>query len=104
MGSAEHKARARARHTSTSSCAIRRRRRTVSLSTSGLPSHWVLSFCYGTVCNPFKVSFALPAGATKRVELLVAPLNATDGPWTMTVNAGGQPHAVVQVNAKTAKA
>ncbi|HLW37060.1 MAG TPA: TlpA disulfide reductase family protein [Candidatus Eremiobacteraceae bacterium] len=78
--------------------------RSINLKASGLPQHWLLSFCYGTVCNPFKVSFNLPAGGRKRVELLVAPLGATGGPWTMELAAGGQSTAIVQVRAKTAKA
>ena len=78
--------------------------RTVNLTATGLPQHWLLSFCYGTVCNPYKVSFALPAGGRKRVELLVAPLGETGGPWTMSLNAAGQSTAKVRVEAKTARA
>ncbi|HXW52187.1 MAG TPA: redoxin domain-containing protein [Candidatus Acidoferrales bacterium] len=78
--------------------------RTINLQATGLPQHWLVSFCYSTVCNPFKVSFALPAGGEKRVELLVAPLAATKGPWTMSVSATGAPTAQVKVDANTAKA
>jgi len=78
--------------------------RTINLTASGLPPKWLLSFCYSTVCNPYKVSFALPAGGSKRIELLVAPLAQTGGPWSMSVNASGQATAQVHVDAKTAKA
>ena len=78
--------------------------RTINLTATGLPAKWLLSFCYSTVCNPYKVSFSLPAGGSKRIELLVAPLAATGGPWSMTVDARGQTEAHVQVEAKTAKA
>jgi uncharacterized membrane protein len=78
--------------------------RTINLSASGLPPRWLLSFCYSTVCNPYKVSFALPAGGSKTIELLVAPLAKTDGPWSMTVDASGSSTAQVRLDAKTAKA
>jgi thiol-disulfide isomerase/thioredoxin/tetratricopeptide (TPR) repeat protein len=78
--------------------------RTINLSASGLPPRWLLSFCYSTVCNPYKVSFALPAGGSKTIELLVAPLAKTDGPWSMTVDASGSSEAQVRLDAKTAKA
>jgi len=78
--------------------------RTINLSASGLPPRWLLSFCYSTVCNPYKVSFALPAFGSKRVELLVAPLAQTGGPWSMTVDASGSSSAQVRLDAKTAKA
>ena len=78
--------------------------RQVSLRATGLPPKWLLSFCYSTVCNPFKVSFMLPAGASKRIELLVAPLAATGGPWSMRVDATGKTTASVKVEAKTANA
>ncbi len=78
--------------------------RTINLIASGLPPKWLVSFCYSTVCNPYKVSFALPARGSKRIELLVAPLAKTDGPWSMSVDASGRPTARVHVDAKTAKA
>lgn len=81
-----------------------KQQRTINLAATGLPPKWLVSFCYSTVCNPFKVSFALPAGGAKRIELLVAPLGATKGPWTMSVTASGTPTARVNLDAKTAKA
>jgi cytochrome c biogenesis protein CcmG/thiol:disulfide interchange protein DsbE len=78
--------------------------RTINLIASGLPPRWLLSFCYSTVCNPYKVSFALPAGGSKRIELLVAPLATTGGPWSMSVDASGTSSARVRLDAKTAKA
>jgi peroxiredoxin len=78
--------------------------RTVNLAATGLPPKWLVSFCYSTVCNPYKVSFSLPARGSKRIELLVAPLGATGGPWTMSVSASGGATAQVQVDATTAKA
>lgn len=78
--------------------------RLVKLQASGLPQHWLLSFCYGTVCNPFEVSFQLAAGGSKQIELLVAPLAATGGRWSMSVSTTGQPTAHVQVSAPKAHA
>lgn len=76
---------------------------TVSLTATGLPPKWLVSFCYSTVCNPYKVSFALPAGGSKRIELLVAPLGQTNGPWSMSVSASGAATAQVHLDASTAK-
>jgi hypothetical protein len=78
--------------------------RTISLKASGLPPKWLLSFCFSTVCNPYKVSFALPPGGSKRIELLVAPLAQTKGPWSMSVRASGTPTALVHLSATTTKA
>jgi len=78
--------------------------RTINLSASGLPPRWLLSFCYSTVCNPYKVSFGLPAFGSKRIELLVAPLAKTGGPWSMSVDATGTSSAHVRLDAKTARA
>ncbi|MDQ6781135.1 MAG: redoxin domain-containing protein [Candidatus Eremiobacteraeota bacterium] len=78
--------------------------RLVRLLASGLPQHWLLSFCYGTVCNPFKVSFKLAGRGSKQIELLVAPLAATGGRWSMSVSAAGQPTAHVRVSAPRTQA
>jgi peroxiredoxin len=78
--------------------------RTVNLAATGLPPKWLVSFCYSTVCNPYKVSFSLPARGSKRIELLVAPLGATNGPWTMNLTTSGGGTAHVQLDANTAKA
>lgn len=77
---------------------------TVNLKATGLPPKWLVSFCYSTVCNPYKVSFGLPAGGSKRIELLVAPLGQTNGPWRMSVSASGAATAEVHLDASTAKA
>ena len=79
-------------------------KRTINLSASNLPRAWVLSFCYSTVCNPYRVSFDLPARGSKRVELLVAPLARTDGPWSLHVDAWGGSTARVHVDANHQKA
>lgn len=78
--------------------------RKINLTATGLPPKWMVSFCYSTVCNPYKVSFALPGRGSRRIEVLVAPLAKTDGPWSLSVDASGSSTARVHVGAKTAKA
>lgn len=63
--------------------------RSVDLAASGLPQHWLLSFCYAKVCQPFKSTIALGAQSSMRVELQLVPLAGTAGPWQMQVNANG---------------
>jgi hypothetical protein len=78
--------------------------RSVNLAATGLPSHWLLSFCYAKVCQPYKSTITLAAGGAMRIELQVVPLAGSGGPWTMHVDAGGGSTANVRIAAKTVKA
>jgi cytochrome c biogenesis protein CcmG, thiol:disulfide interchange protein DsbE len=78
--------------------------RSVNLAATGLPSHWLLSFCYAKVCQPYKSTITLAAGSSMRIELQVVPLAGSGGPWTMHVDAGGGSTASVRIAAKTVKA
>jgi peroxiredoxin len=71
--------------------------RSVDLAASGLPQHWLLSFCYAKVCQPYKSTIALAAGGSMRVELQVVPLAGTAGAWTMHVAATGGPTVRVDI-------
>jgi len=63
--------------------------RSVDLAATGLPEHWLLSFCYAKVCQPSHSTIALAAQSSMRVELQVVPLSGTTGPWSMHVGANG---------------
>jgi peroxiredoxin len=65
--------------------------RSVNLAASGLPQHWLLSFCYAKVCSPNRSTIALAAGSSLRVELQVVPLAGTAGVWTMSLQSSGGP-------------
>ena len=78
--------------------------RAVNLAASGLPAHWLLSFCYAKVCQPYKSTITLAAGASMRVELQVVPLADSGGPWTMRVATDGGSTVHVRIAAKTANA
>jgi cytochrome c biogenesis protein CcmG/thiol:disulfide interchange protein DsbE len=78
--------------------------RAVNLAASGLPAHWLLSFCYAKVCQPYKSTINLAAGGSLRVELQVVPLADSGGAWSMRVSAAGGPTARVQIAAKTVNA
>jgi peroxiredoxin len=69
----------------------------VDLAASGLPDHWLLSFCYAKVCQPNKSTITLGAGGSLRVELQVVPLMGTTGAWTMRVDASGGQTVLVRI-------
>ena len=77
--------------------------RTVHLSALGLPPHWLLSFCYAKVCDPYKSAVTLAPGASQRIELQMVPLAGAGGSWTMSLTASGS-SAQVHVTAKTTRA
>ena len=78
--------------------------RSVNLAATGLPEHWLLSFCYAKVCQPYKSTINLAAGGSMRVELQVVPLAGSGGPWTMHVTAAGGSTASVRIAAKSVTA
>ncbi|HEY7994966.1 MAG TPA: TlpA disulfide reductase family protein [Candidatus Eremiobacteraceae bacterium] len=78
--------------------------RSVNLAATGLPNHWLLSFCYAKVCQPFKSTINLAANGSMRVELQVVPLADSGGPWSMLVKADGGSTASVTIASKTANA
>jgi cytochrome c biogenesis protein CcmG, thiol:disulfide interchange protein DsbE len=78
--------------------------RSVNLAATGLPAHWLLSFCYAKVCQPYKSTINLAAGGSLRVELQVVPLAGSGGAWSMHVSAAGGSTARVNIAAKSVKA
>ena len=78
--------------------------RSVNLAANGLPAHWLLSFCYAKVCQPYKSTITLDAGGSLRVELQVVPLADSGGPWSMHVSATGGNTARVQIAARSVNA
>ena len=78
--------------------------RQIRLSATGVPQHWLLSFCFDTVCYPYKGTLTLAPGASKRVELQVVPQTDTNGPWTMSLSTAGESTVMVDVAARAVKA
>jgi len=78
--------------------------RSINLAATGLPEHWLLSFCYAKVCQPYKSTITVAGGSSMRVELQVVPLADSGGPWSMHVSAGGGSTARVQIAAKSVNA
>jgi thiol-disulfide isomerase/thioredoxin len=76
--------------------------RTVHFIATGLPPHWLLSFCTLKVCEPYKTAITLAPGASQRVELQVVPLAGAGGDWSMSVSTSGS-SARVKVNAKATR-
>jgi hypothetical protein len=76
--------------------------RTVHFVATGLPAHWLLSFCTAKVCEPYKTAITLAPGASQRVELQVVPLVGAGGDWSMSVSTKGST-AQVKVNAKATR-
>lgn len=76
--------------------------RTVHFVATGLPAHWLLSFCTPKVCEPYKTAITLAPGASQRVELQVVPLAGAGGNWNMSVTTSGST-AQVKVNAKATR-
>lgn len=78
--------------------------RSVNLTATGLPPHWLLSFCYAKVCQPYKSTITLAGGGSLRVELQVVPLADSGGPWSMHVSAAGGSTARVGIASKSTNA
>ncbi|HXW76657.1 MAG TPA: TlpA disulfide reductase family protein [Candidatus Eremiobacteraceae bacterium] len=78
--------------------------RNIDLSANGLPAHWLLSFCYAKVCQPWKSTISLAAGSAMRVELQVVPLADAGGPWTMHIAANGGPVVRLSLDGKALRA
>jgi hypothetical protein len=45
----------------------------VTLHATGLPKHWVASFCTNQVCSPFTVESTIPASGVLVIEFQVIP-------------------------------
>lgn len=63
--------------------------KSVDLAASGLPSHWVASFCSDRQCAPFRTTVALPESGVKIIEFQLVPESKLRGPATVRVNGAG---------------
>jgi len=61
----------------------------VALAASGLPKHWVASFCSDRECAPFRTTVALPASGVKVIEFQVIPQSASATAPTVRVDGDG---------------
>jgi len=59
----------------------------VALVASGLPAHWIASFCTDRVCAPFRTSVTLPSAGAKIVELQIVPTTRSRGAHAVHVAA-----------------
>ncbi|MDB5027152.1 MAG: alkyl hydroperoxide reductase/Thiol specific antioxidant/Mal allergen [Candidatus Eremiobacteraeota bacterium] len=61
----------------------------VALAASGLPKHWVASFCSDRQCAPFRTMVALPASGVKVIEFQVIPQSASASAPTVRIDGDG---------------
>ncbi|HEX3466901.1 MAG TPA: hypothetical protein VHT05_02250, partial [Candidatus Elarobacter sp.] len=69
----------------------------LELAETGLPPHWIGSFCTDRVCAPFRTSVVVPADGVKIVEFQVVPTTMPSGPIHVRIDAtlAGRPAATV---------
>jgi peroxiredoxin/predicted negative regulator of RcsB-dependent stress response len=70
----------------------------LTLAASGLPQHWIGSFCTDRVCAPFRTSVVMPVDGVKIVEFQVVPTTEHKGPVNARIDAtsGGRTVATVR--------
>lgn len=61
----------------------------VDLAASGLPAHWVASFCSDRQCSPFRTTVALPESGVKIIEFQLVPESKLRAPATVHVTGAG---------------
>ena len=71
----------------------------VALAASGLPQHWIGSFCTDRVCALFRTSVVMPADGVKVVEFQVVPTTERKGPVNVRIDAlnGGRTVATARM-------
>jgi cytochrome c biogenesis protein CcmG, thiol:disulfide interchange protein DsbE len=69
----------------------------VHLAASGLPKHWIGSFCTDRVCAPFRVSFVVPADGVKIIEFQVVPAGTAPVTTNVRIQATSAGHPVASV-------
>lgn len=69
----------------------------LELAATGLPQHWIGSFCTDRVCAPFRTSIVVPPAGVKVVEFQVVPTTPHGGPVHVRIDAtrAGQAAATV---------
>jgi tetratricopeptide (TPR) repeat protein len=63
--------------------------KSVALEASGLPQHWVASFCSDRQCAPFRTSVSLPESGVKVIEFQVIPQAAATTAPTIRIDGDG---------------
>jgi peroxiredoxin/tetratricopeptide (TPR) repeat protein len=63
--------------------------KSVALVASGLPKHWVASFCSDRQCAPFRTSVSLPESGVKVIEFQVIPQAAAARAPTIRIDGDG---------------
>jgi peroxiredoxin len=74
----------------------------LDLAASGLPKHWIGSFCTDRVCAPFRVSVVVPADGVKIVEFQVVPAGTAPTTTNVRIQAtsAGRPVASVATSVR----
>jgi thiol-disulfide isomerase/thioredoxin len=63
--------------------------KTVALDTSGLPTHWIASFCADGLCAPFRREVTLPPSGVAVLEFQVVPESKVTNSPTVVVAGDG---------------
>ena len=69
----------------------------LALASSGLPPHWIGSFCTDRVCAPFRTTVVLPPGRVKIVEFQVIPPGPTRAGSNVRIDADQAGRSVASV-------
>ena len=69
----------------------------IALTATGLPQHWIGSFCTDRVCAPFRTSVVVPPSGVKVVEFQIVPITTHDARASVRIAAssGGRTLATV---------
>ena len=74
--------------------------KSVALAATGLPKHWIASFCSDRQCAPFRTTIALPGSGVKVVEFQVIPQAPAAVPPLIRVDGDGA-SASVRIASRT---
>jgi hypothetical protein len=69
----------------------------LALASSGLPPHWIGSFCTDRVCAPFRTTVVVPPGRVKIVEFQVIPPGPTTAGSNVRIDAAQAGRSVASV-------
>ena len=69
----------------------------LALASSGLPPHWIGSFCTDRVCAPFRTTVVVPPGRVKIVEFQVIPPGPTTAGSNVRIDAAQGGRSVASV-------
>lgn len=80
-----------------------RPRMQIALTASGLPAHWIGSFCFDRLCVPFHTSLVLPAGGVKVLEFQVVRTSSANVQPKVRIDAMRAGHTVARATMSIAR-